>query len=247
MNTWFRVSLPACLSVCEGFLLSLLSPLSSRATQQTSFSRDSVPPAPPPAPPRAATLSFSSLLRFAWTTDIQAAVPSTCIFSIECESVCVRQRLCVRVRAPAAGLSVFFLPRHPSSLFGHDAGIDPLPGRVSADPEPAAAATPDYLRGDPFGAGRLRGHQVHEGTEPPFFLPLSPPPLLPHFPSDLLARLLMHLLPSCMYFFSGLFCAHTAVRICSQYASVGLYFCFGCTCSTRHMPPPPPYKTILYV
>lgn len=54
--------------------------------------------------------------------------------------------------------------RCPAPNFRHDARGDPLRDRVPADPQPAAAATPDGVRGDPRRAGRLRGHQGHEGT-----------------------------------------------------------------------------------
>lgn len=54
-----------------------------------------------------------------------------------------------------------------ASHTGHDAGSDPVPVRVSADPQPAAAAARDRVRRDPFGAGRIWGHQDHEGTEGP--------------------------------------------------------------------------------
>ena len=89
-----------------------------------------------------------------------------------CVCVCVSVCVCACARTRPQPVHPCYFSRYPASLYGHDAGSDPLPGRVSADPQPAAAATPDRVRWDPLGSGRLRGHQVHEGTE---LLSLPPP------------------------------------------------------------------------
>lgn len=87
------------------------------------------------------------------------------------------------MRAPDRDRSVRVIPPfgYPASVFRHDAGSDSLPGRVPADPQPASAASQDGLRRDPLGAGRVRGHQVHEGT---LLSPCPPPPCLPVTPGS---------------------------------------------------------------
>lgn len=96
------------------------------------------------------------------------------------------------------------------------------------------------------------------------FLFSPPPPLslsfsfLSHYPADVHARCDVRLSPPCMSFVAGLLCSTAPTRVL-PYARrrapvVGLYFCFGCTCSTRQLPtnpllstpppPPPPKKTL---
>ena len=168
--------------------------------QQTFSSLHSVPLAPPHLH-LLATLSFFFFATDPGTADSQAAVTSTCIRSERererewgregvcmyvcgggevcvskrergCVCVCVCVSVCACARTRPQPVHPCYFSRYPASLYGHDAGSDPLPGRVSADPQPAAAATPDRVRWDPLGSGRLRGHQVHEGTE---LLSLPPP------------------------------------------------------------------------
>lgn len=162
-----------------------------------------------------------------------------------CVCVWERERKCewVRVRTPARNRSISV--NSPTSLFRHDAGSDPLPGRVSADPQSAAAATPDRLRWSPFRAGRLRGHQVHEGmglfshspTPHPLPSPLTTPFQLPlPLPSRCAFPLQCASIPAVLVsFVAGLLCSGAARVCCHMLAVVGLYFCFGCTCSTRQL------------
>ena len=174
-------------------------------------------------------------------------VVGKCVWARERESVCVCvcECVCVCAHPPATGPSVLFLPlsrlvvrswRWKRSATG--------PGLCRSSTSCCCHTRPCTMRSARFRTLTRPSSPWRYGAPFSSSTPFHRGGFLSRLPADPACP------PPCAFLFvCRLFCAPTAARMCCHMlAAVGLYFCFGCTCSSTHqlptlpplLPTPPP-------